>query len=426
MQSLKIVVLTTAFLLFFHSLSSAEMTGMSLQERMRQSDAVVVGTVQELHQADAGVGGQFPPPVSHWLATCRVERYITHKIHNAEAEDLKRVNTIRIAFVQIPTQKPSPLKLTEGRKYLLFLKEISAQGERLYEMITPYHGAFEAGQDYFVHDEQSPGYPKTVKMSFEEIVRRVTPQNPALPKPADPAVAPQPLTLTIQADKKVYGVGEDVGLTLEFKNVSTQNVWLLKKIFPSADLQLWLYKIDGEKRELVPLPMPIDVLMPIPAENDFKELLPWEVFFIQITLKDFQQELILQKGSYEMSLELNLPSYIFPPHLKITLWMGKAMSNTISIEIVQRVAPQDQASCEAQGGRWGRFGLMAKDQCNLPTADAGKECRDHGECEGNCVTNDSIPAGTEVTGRCYKWTIARGTCLNGVKDGKAQGMICVD
>ncbi len=158
-------------LLLFASLSFAEMTAMSLQERMRQSDAVVVGTIQEVHQTDASVGGQFPLPAEHWMATCRVERYIKAKIHDPNVEEGKMVRLIRIAFGQ-KLQKPTQVKLEEGRKYLLFLKE-TAPNE--YEMITPYHGAFEAGQDYFVHDEQSPEYPAATKMSFDEIVRRVTP-----------------------------------------------------------------------------------------------------------------------------------------------------------------------------------------------------------------------------------------------------------
>lgn len=155
--------------------SSAEMTVMSLQDRMRQSDAVVVGTIEEVHQTDAGVGGQLPAPVEHWTATCRVERYIMGpKIHNPAVEEGKAVSLIHIAFEQKMMQKPVPVKLAEGKKYLLFLKETSPNE---YEMITPYHGAFEAEQDYFIHDEQSPEYPQAVKMSFEEIVQRVTPQN---------------------------------------------------------------------------------------------------------------------------------------------------------------------------------------------------------------------------------------------------------
>lgn len=107
---------------------------------------------------------------------------------------------------------------------------------------------------------------------------------------------------------------------------------------------------------------------------------------------------------------------------------GTLVSNVITITIVAdgRKNISHKATCEKQGGRWGRFGLMAKEQCNRPTADAGKECSDHSECESDCVTEDSIPAGTEVTGKCFGWTVTLGTCMNLVKDGKAQGLICVD
>ncbi len=79
----------------------------------------------------------------------------------------------------MPGEKVAPIKLTEGKRYILFLKKAvprdSRDAKNVYEMITPYHGAFEAGQNYFVHDEENPKYPAAVKMSFEEIVRRVSP-----------------------------------------------------------------------------------------------------------------------------------------------------------------------------------------------------------------------------------------------------------
>src|SRR3989338_1649814 len=115
MRTIRLFVLTV-FGLSFASLSFAEMTGMSFYERLRQSDAVVVGTIEEIHQTDAGVGGQFPPPVTHWLATCRVERYIIGpKIHNPAVEEAKAVSLIRIAFEQ-KFLKPTPVQLVEGRK----------------------------------------------------------------------------------------------------------------------------------------------------------------------------------------------------------------------------------------------------------------------------------------------------------------------
>ena len=39
------------------------------------------------------------------------------------------------------------------------------------------------------------------------------------------------------------------------------------------------------------------------------------------------------------------------------------------------------------------------------------------------MAKDSAPAGTAVTGHCSQWTIELGRCFNGVKDGKAQGVI---
>ena len=154
---------------------------MSLQERMRQSDAVVIGAIQEIRKTQVSENDG----TEYWWATCRVERYIIGpKIHNPAVEEGKAVGLINIMFVQ-KIQKPAPVKLVEGKRYLLFLKgpavpRDNRDTENVYEPITPYHGAFEAGQDHFIHDEQSPEYPRAVKMSFEEVVRHVTPQNTSL------------------------------------------------------------------------------------------------------------------------------------------------------------------------------------------------------------------------------------------------------
>lgn len=108
-----------------------------------------------------------------WIATCRVERYIFGPMrHYPNVEETKSFFLIKVAFQQKAV--PTPIKLMAGKKYLLFLKETSPNA---YEMITPYHGAFEAGQDHFIHDEQSPEYPAAVKMPFEEIVRLVAQQS---------------------------------------------------------------------------------------------------------------------------------------------------------------------------------------------------------------------------------------------------------
>lgn len=88
--------------------------------------------------------------------------------------------------------------------------------------------------------------------------------------------------------------------------------------------------------------------------------------------------------------------------------------------------PRSKQACEAAGGIWGRFGLMTVDQCDMPTSDAGKPCSGHAECESSCVADDSVKAGSHTRGICYHRSIVLGTCLNGVKDGIAQGVVCVD
>ncbi len=97
--------------------------------------------------------------------------------------------------------------------------------------------------------------------------------------------------------------------------------------------------------------------------------------------------------------------------------------------------PQDKETCEARKGQWGRFGLVIEEQCNLPTSDAGKTCRNQEECDGACVADlsqeeqDRIINQKEVietNGKCTSWLLRAGTCQGYVKDGKVDGILCVD
>jgi hypothetical protein len=96
-------------------------------------------------------------------------------------------------------------------------------------------------------------------------------------------------------------------------------------------------------------------------------------------------------------------------------------------------APQDQASCEAQGGRWGRIGRSPREQCNLPASDAGKQCLSSSECEGLCLADissdqlDAVMRGKNVvhtSGKCSAWRIVVG-CVPMVEDGVIRP-ICID
>ncbi|MBI5149612.1 MAG: hypothetical protein HZA28_02415 [Candidatus Omnitrophica bacterium] len=422
MQSLKVIVLA-ASLLLFASLSSAEMTAMSLQERMRQSNVVVVGTIEEVHQTDAGVGGQFPPPVTHWLATCRVDRYIIGpKIHNPDVEEAKAVSLIRIAFEQkFPKSTPTPMQLVEGRKYLLFLREISAQGERLYEMITPYHGAFEAGQDHFIHDEQSPEYPKAVKMSFDEIVRHVSPSDESFVDTRDQInreLSEDELRMKERLITLSRGEGAVADLQMKVRDGGAMTIGE-SGIYHIANGKIVSQKWDGIA---LPVKRQERVVTDEEVRKLLRQLIEHEYWTFQGTQFIVDASSFMFRFHYKdmPPVEYYCDAQEYEPSAQLSAIRSAWLS------FVSGASPQDQPSCEARGGHWGRFGLMAKDQCNLPTSDAGRQCSDHGECESDCIAEDSVPAGTETTGKCFGWTVTLGRCMNGVEDGKAQGTICAD
>ena len=96
--------------------------------------------------------------------------------------------------------------------------------------------------------------------------------------------------------------------------------------------------------------------------------------------------------------------------------------------------PRDKESCEKQGGRWGRIGIMPKESCNLPTKDAGKICSDSNECEGACIAELAKEDYKKVweerrtirtKGKCTPWVIVVG-CQARVQNGKVKGILCVD
>jgi hypothetical protein len=119
-----------------------------------------------------------------------------------------------------------------------------------------------------------------------------------------------------------------------------------------------------------------------------------------------------------------------------------------------------KADCLTRHGKWGHFGRMVKEQCNLPTSDTGKACTDSGQCQsvcfanlpqsqfrkhGNCsgpdhqgkvcetvadcggkevcvITFDPIPG----KGFCYGWTLLLGTCGEHVHQGMVSPPLCID
>ena len=83
----------------------------------------------------------------------------------------------------------------------------------------------------------------------------------------------------------------------------------------------------------------------------------------------------------------------------------------------KRSRPRRRDACIEAGGRW-----YSGAGCSLPTADAGKPCRDSSCCEGMCLAQESVLRGTVVVGECSAGT-AFG-CFNFVEDGRAKGTRC--
>jgi hypothetical protein len=58
------------------------------------------------------------------------------------------------------------------------------------------------------------------------------------------------------------------------------------------------------------------------------------------------------------------------------------MTNLI---VTASVRDRAVAACEACHGEWGRHGMMQIESCICRTADAGRECEDARDCEGECL-----------------------------------------
>jgi hypothetical protein len=94
--------------------------------------------------------------------------------------------------------------------------------------------------------------------------------------------------------------------------------------------------------------------------------------------------------------------------------------------------PKTEEECLSKGGKWGRIGLGPKDECNLPTTDANRECNDSSECEGVCLAEISAEERQEAMqgkvfnrkGKCTSWMIVVG-CQARVNNGQAS-LICID
>lgn len=104
------------------------------------------------------------------------------------------------------------------------------------------------------------------------------------------------------------------------------------------------------------------------------------------------------------------------------------------IREIKRMTVYNKESCEREDGHWSIMGLSDKEGCILHTDDEGKVCSDSNQCQGMCLADltqeeedklhqDKIAITKD--GKCTGHTINYG-CLDIVKKGKVEGMICMD
>jgi hypothetical protein len=85
-----------------------------------------------------------------------------------------------------------------------------------------------------------------------------------------------------------------------------------------------------------------------------------------------------------------------------------------------------QGDCAARGGQMQRVGRAQTLQCVIPYADAGKACRDGGECaSGRCQGPIEANPRENVIGQCQATNMAFG-CYTTITNGRTGPAICVD
>jgi hypothetical protein len=105
--------------------------------------------------------------------------------------------------------------------------------------------------------------------------------------------------------------------------------------------------------------------------------------------------------------------------------------------------PQTKEACDACHGLWEKHGLAQVEGCLCRMQDAGKPCRDGGECKGQCVADEghfkvvetSTPPKGYFEGRCSEYDTTFG-CHRFIPTGargkppqteeEAADQLCVD
>lgn len=79
-----------------------------------------------------------------------------------------------------------------------------------------------------------------------------------------------------------------------------------------------------------------------------------------------------------------------------------------------------RAECVQQGGVWQRWGLLGREFCQVPAADAGQTCTDGSQCSLGCISRTGC-----VPGECQRFRTEFG-CYSRVRSGRVESALCVD
>lgn len=127
----------------------------TIQSRVRQSDVIVIAKVQNVER-----GKKLDKPLrQQWLALCSIQQILKGDISDIE---------LSLAYLLPPRGiaiTPGPRSLAKGKTYILFLR----QKQKLYTLITPYHGDIELRKEYAVFDEDLKNDKEALKRSVSSI-----------------------------------------------------------------------------------------------------------------------------------------------------------------------------------------------------------------------------------------------------------------
>jgi hypothetical protein len=150
------------------------------------------------------------------------------------------------------------------------------------------------------------------------------------------------------------------------------------------------------------------------------------LFLFEILIKHRQMPLPLKRGA--------LFTFCFPTmRVLIALALTWLLSGCVSERALmcspenkpQPVANSPEA-CAVLSGRWAQLGMADVKQCEVPTHDGGKSCKDSSDCESYCVAPRGSETGERTNGECAGSFRSLGFCRAMVCNGRAAVTVCTD